>query len=294
LRIIHTQTLQIWILDPQLLIKDLIIYTTTLLHHKDALNHGAIQRIYYAFSAMARTLLPIPKTYREAIDCPLAERWHQVMDEEFDNLITNQTWTLTSLLLGRKAIKYKWIYVLKTKVGSSLEHCKAHLVAKRCSQIPGIDFKETYSSTVNYGSLWLILTVTVAKDLEIRQFDIKTTFLYGHIDEEIYMTQVQGNEDQKYPKVVCYLLKALHGLHQASRAWSLKMEAFFKRFNLIQVAIGYCVYYLAINDVITIVTIFIDDGLICLSKIETIDSVLSFINDTFITKVSILEIYVGN
>jgi hypothetical protein len=127
----------------------------------------------------------------------------------------------------------------------------------------------------------------------MRQFDIKTAFLHGHIDEEIYMTQVQGYEDQNHPEAVCYLLKALYSLCQASRAWSQKMEAFLKRFDLIQAAVDHYVYYSARDGIITIFTIFVDDGLICSSKIERIDSILSFMNDVFITKVSESKVYVG-
>jgi enamine deaminase RidA (YjgF/YER057c/UK114 family) len=85
---------------------------------------------YYAFSAMAGTLPLVPKTYQEAIDSPLAEQWHQAIDEEFDNLIMNQMWKLTSLPPRQKAIKCKWMYALKIKSDCSLEHFKARLVAK--------------------------------------------------------------------------------------------------------------------------------------------------------------------
>ena len=192
---------------------------------------------------MAGTLPPVPKTYKEALQSPFASQWQAAMDEEFDSLITNKTWRLTNLPPGRKAIRCKWVYALKTKPDGSLDRFKARLVAKGRSQIPGVDFHETFSPTVKYDSLRIILALVASLDLHMQQFDIKTTFLYGSIQEEIYMEQVEGYVDPTWIAVVCLLLQALYGLRQSSRAWSQKMEAFLKAFGLIQSAADHCVYY---------------------------------------------------
>lgn len=136
---------------------------------------------------MAGTLPPVPKTYKKALQSPFASQWQAAMDEEFDSLITNKTWRLTNLPPGRKAIRCKWVYALKTKPDGSLDRFKARLVAKGFSQIPGVDFHETFSPTVKYDSLCIILALVASLDLHMQQFDIKTTFLYGSIQEEIYM-----------------------------------------------------------------------------------------------------------
>ena len=141
---------------------------------------------------MTATLPSVPKTYQEAVTGSFAKQWIQAMNEEFDSLLTNDTWRLTPLPTGRKAIKCKWVYALKTKPDGSLKRFKARLVAKGCSQIPGVDFRQTYSPTVKYDSIRLILSLVASKDLEMRQFDIKTAFLHGSIEEEIYMHQVEG------------------------------------------------------------------------------------------------------
>jgi hypothetical protein len=248
---------------------------------------------YFGFSVMTATLPSVPKTYHEAVTGPFAEQWIQAMDEEFDSLLTNGTWRLTSLPAGRKTIKCKWVYALKTKPDSSLERFKARLVAKGCSQVPGVDFKQTYLPTVKYDSIRLILSLVASKDLEMRQFDIKIAFLYGSIDEEIYMQQVEGYEDPKNIQHVYILLKALYGLHQASLAWALKMDYFLKKFNLQQATVDHCVYYSNDNGIITIVTMFVDDGLICSTDLERIQSILRFMSDVFVTKITEPEMYIG-
>jgi hypothetical protein len=104
----------------------------------------------------------------------------------------------------------------------------------------------------------------------MRQFDIKTAFLCGSIEEEIYMHQVEGYEETKNIQHVYLLLKALYGLRQASRAWAMKMDSFLKKFNLQQAAVDHCVYYSNDNGIITIVTMFVDDGLICSTNLACI------------------------
>ena len=248
---------------------------------------------YYAFSAMAGTLPPVPKSYNEALQGPFASQWKAAMDEEFHSLITNKTWRLTNLPPGRKAIRCKWVYALKTKPDGSLDRFKARLVAKGCSQILGVDFHETFSPTVKYDSLRIILALVASLDLHMQQFDIKTAFLYGSIQEEIYMEQVEGYVDQTWIDTVCQLLQALYGLRQSSRAWSQKMEAFFKAFGLIQATVDHCVYYSHQDGVIRIVTIFVDDGLICSNDPARITSILKFMSDVFVTKIYDPEVYVG-
>ena len=248
---------------------------------------------YYAFSAMAGTLPPVPKSYKEAIESPYATQWRAAMDEEFNILITNKTWRLTTLPPGRKAIRCKWVYALKTKPDGSLDRFKARLVAKGCSQIPGVDFHETFSPTIKYDSLRIILALVASLNLHMQQFDIKTAFLYGSIQEELYMEQVEGYVDQTWLEAVCLLLQALYALRQSSRAWSKKMEGFLKAFGLIQAAVDHCVYYSHQGGIITIVTIFVDDGLICSNDSARITSILKYMSDVFVTKISDPEVYVG-
>lgn len=100
------------------------------------------------------------------------------------------------------------------------------------SQISEVDFHETFPPTVKYDSLRIILALVASLDLHMQQFDIKTAFLYGSLQEEFYMEQVEGYVDPTWVEVVCKLLQALYGLRQSSRAWSKKMKAFLKTFGL--------------------------------------------------------------
>jgi hypothetical protein len=116
---------------------------------------------------MAGTFPHVPKSYKEALQSSFAPQWQAAMDKEFNRLITNKTWKLTHLPPGRKAIRCKWVYALKTKPDGSIDRLKARLVARGCSQIPGADFHETFSPIVKYDSLRIILALVASLDLHM-------------------------------------------------------------------------------------------------------------------------------
>lgn len=247
---------------------------------------------WYCFTAMASTLPKVPTTYEEAINSPQAEQWKKSMEAEFDSLLLNKTWCLEDLPPGRKPIRCKWVYTLKLKPDGSLDRYKSRLVAKGCSQVPGVDFKQTFSPTVKYDSIRIVLAIVAAQDMEMVQFDITTAFLNGALEEEIYMVQVPGFEEKATPKKVCRLLKSLYGLRQASRAWHHRLTEFLKTHKLVQTSADSCVYFSA-EPPYLIVTIFVDDGLVCCVDKHRIDAVLKSMVGVFITKVSDPETYVG-
>ena len=136
------------------------------------------------------------------------------MHEEMESLDTFDTWDLESFPKGRKAIGCKWIFKKKIGANGNLERYKARLVAKGYSQREGVDFNEIFSPIAKLTSIRLFLSIVVAYDFEIEQMDVKTTFLHGNLDEEIYMRQldgfvVKGKEDLFYK-----LKRNLYGLKQ--------------------------------------------------------------------------------
>lgn len=249
---------------------------------------------YYSFTAMAGTLPPVPKSYEEALKSPNAKEWKEAMDAEFQALIANDTWELRPLPPGRQPIQCKWVYAYKTKPDGSLDRFKARLVAKGFSQTPGTDFHETFSLTVKYESIRLALAVAATTNMELRQFDITTAFLNALLHSEIYMHQVPGYIDLLQKHLVCYLKKALYGLRQASREWNQRIDVFLKAFKLTQSSADNCVYFSDHNGCRLLIMLFVDDGLMISNNPSQMDSILTFMKDVFITKVTMNpELYVG-
>ena len=115
------------------------------------------------------------------------------MDEKMESMRKNQVWDLVDLPPGRRAIGNKWILKVKRKADGSINRYKARLVAKGYTQMEGIDFEETFSPVVKFVSIRVILAFVAHYDLELHQMDVKTAFLNGDLDEEIYMVQPEGS-----------------------------------------------------------------------------------------------------
>ena len=138
------------------------------------------------------------------------------MEEEMESLMHNQNWDLVKFPAGKTTLQNKWVYRLKEEDGGKQRY-KARLVVKVFSQKKGIDFDEIFSPVVKMTSIRTILSLVAAKDLHLEQLDVKTTFLHGDLEEEIYMQQPKGYEVKGKEKLVCRLKKSLYGIKQASR-----------------------------------------------------------------------------
>jgi len=110
------------------------------------------------------------------------------MKEEMDSLVNNQNWDLVKFPAGKRALQNKWVYRLTREDGGQKRY-KAILVVKGFAQRKGIDFDEIFSPIVKMTSIRTILSLVVVEDLHLEQLDVKTTFLHGDLEEEIYMQQ---------------------------------------------------------------------------------------------------------
>ncbi|CAL2226287.1 unnamed protein product [Prunus armeniaca] len=109
------------------------------------------------------------------------------MHEEMQSLHENHTYDLVNLPKGRRALKNKWVYRPKTEENNSKPRFKARLVVKGFSQKKGIDFEEIFSPVVKMSSIQVVLSLAASLNLKIEQLDVKTVFLHGDLEEEIYM-----------------------------------------------------------------------------------------------------------
>ena len=151
---------------------------------------------------------PEPQTYQEAVGGEESDLWRKSMDEEMRSLLENGTWELVEKPEGVKPVPMKWVYKIKRDALGNVERYKSRLVAKGYLQRQGIDFEEVYAPVSKHTTLRALLAVVAARDLELHQLDVKTAFLNGELEEEIYMQQPQGYE-QGGPGVVCLLKRTL-------------------------------------------------------------------------------------
>jgi transposase InsO family protein len=210
-----------------------------------------------------------PISYNQAMNGPNAKQWESAINSEYDSLIENDTWELAELPPGRKAISTKWVFKTKKNQDGSIHKHKARLVARGFKQQEGIDYTETFSPVVRITTIRLLIAISAIQDLEMSQLDIKTAFLYGTIDEEIYVTQPEGRIKKGQEHLVCRLNKSLYGLKQAPRIWNEHIHQFFVNNGLQQTKADPCVFTWRDAHHMLIVCIWVDDILIftnCPSK----------------------------
>ena len=171
----------------------------------------------------AAAIIEEPLTYEEALSSEQAAEWRQAMDDEITSLHANQTWTTEPIPKGVKALPVKWVYKAKKDANGNIEQFNSRLVAKGFRQKEGVDFNEVFAPVSKYATLRALLAVAAVDDLEVHQLDIKTAFLNGILEEEVYIEQPTGYEEGG-PGIGCRLHKALYGLKQAPRAWHTRLN----------------------------------------------------------------------
>lgn len=153
------------------------------------------------------------------------------MNEEIATIEKNHTWKLVDLPKEKDVVGLKWIYKTKFKEDGTIQKHKARLVAKGYSQQPGVDFNETFSPVARMETIRTILAIAAQMELQVFQLDVKSAFLNGELEEEVYVEQPQGYVVKGQEQKVYRLHKALYGLKQAPRAWNSKIDRYFRQNN---------------------------------------------------------------
>jgi len=151
-------------------------------------------------------------------------------------------------------------FQIQTGNGESHRKIQGQACRQGFTQRPGIDYGETFSPVVKFSSIRPILAVAAATGMHLAQFDVKTAFLHGDLQEDVYMTQPKGFEDRS--DRVCKLKKALYGLKQSARCWNRKFTDCLKEFNLRATEADPCVFTADSCKEKLILAIYIDDGFI--------------------------------
>jgi hypothetical protein len=233
--------------------------------------------VCYAYTATSGE----PYTVKEALSSP---SWKVVMIDEYNALLCNKTWHLVPPVSGRNMIDCKWVYKLKYKADGSVDHHKAHLVAKGFKQRLGIDYDDTFSPMIKPATMRLVLSLAVSQGWVLYQLDVQNAFLHDILEEEVYMKQPPEFVDPNFPTYHYKLDKALYGLKQTPRACyaclSDKLQSI--GFQLSQADISlfyYCKGYVAI-----FLLVYVDDFIVASSSSATVVALLCDLGGDFALK----------
>nr|GFA44591.1 retrotransposon protein, putative, Ty1-copia subclass [Tanacetum cinerariifolium] len=140
-----------------------------------------------------------PADYKIVMLDPDKVKWQGAMDEEMKSMNVNKVWIVVDRPPNAKVVRNKWLYKKKTDMDGKVHTYKVRLVGKGCTQTIGIGYQKTFSPVADIRAIRILTAIAAYYDYEIWQMDVKTAFLNGSLDEDIYMEQHEGYVDQKYP-----------------------------------------------------------------------------------------------
>jgi len=197
-----------------------------------------------------------PKSNEEAIK---DENWVAAMHEELKQFTRNDVWFLVPRSDEMNIIGSKWVFRNKLDESGVITRNKARLVAKRYNQEEGIDYGETFAPVARLEAVRLLLAFSCMSGFKLFQMDVKSAFLNGIINEEVYVEQPSGFEDHQHRNHVYKLKKALYGLKQAPRQWYERLSSFLLSNGYERGMIEKTLFIKKSNSDIILVQIYVDD-----------------------------------
>jgi hypothetical protein len=184
-----------------------------------------------------------PKTHDEAMRRSDRDLWLAAMRKEMNLMSEMSVYELVCLPAGRKAIGCRWVLEYKTDLKGGSVY-KARLVAQGFSQVPGVDFGKTFAPVAKSASIRIISALAARLDWELDSFDAKRAFLWGKLQEDVYMRQPPGFEQfgPAGERLVCHLLSSLYGLKQAAYDWYELLRDVLVRLGFLRCDADYAVF----------------------------------------------------
>jgi hypothetical protein len=181
------------------------------------------------------------------------------MLEEYRSILKNNVWDIVPSPKDKSTVSSKWIYNIKHVVDGSVEKFKARFVARGFTQKEGIDYEETFALVAKYTSIRTIIALASVLGWKLHQMDVKTTFLNGKIEHEVFVEQLDGFVLHNKGTHVCKLRKALYGLKQASKVWYDRIDGFLKSPSFQKSGADANMYFKVRGNQLVILTLYVDD-----------------------------------
>ncbi|WVZ75644.1 hypothetical protein U9M48_023681 [Paspalum notatum var. saurae] len=181
---------------------------------------------FFSHSAYVATFEP-----RDVLHALSDPSWVNALHEELENFERNHVSDLVEPPPNCHPIGTKWVFKNKQGENRMVVRIKARLVAQGFCQKEGIDYEETFAPLARLEAIRILLAFATSKGFKLQQMDVKSAFLNGFIEEEVYVRQPPGFESARFPDRVYKLRKALYGLKQAPRAWYARLKSFLLKFG---------------------------------------------------------------
>ena len=171
----------------------------------------------------------------------------------------NDVWEVVPRPTRKSVVTSRWLYKIKHAGDGSIEKFKAKFVARGFTQKECIDYDETFASVAKYTTIRTIISLAAVFGWKLHQMDVKTAFLKGKIDEEVYIEQPEGFVTHGDKSHVCKLKKALYGLKQAPRVWYVRMDGYLHSLGFSKSTADSNLYFKVVHNHILILALYVDD-----------------------------------
>jgi hypothetical protein len=184
--------------------------------------------------------------------------WVNAMHEELENFERNQVWTVVVPPRDVNVIGTKWVFKNKPGEDGEVVRNMARLVAQGYSQVEGLDFGETFAPVARLEAIRILLAFAASKGFKLYQMDMKSAFLNGVTQEEVYVRHPQVSSP-KYPDRVYKLSNTLYELKQAPRAWYARLKTFLLEHGYVMGSVDKTLFTLNHSTDFLLVQIYVDD-----------------------------------
>jgi hypothetical protein len=210
--------------------------------------------------------------------------WNQAMQDEFDALIANGTWTLVPRPPDAHVVTGKWLFKNKLHSDGTLERRKARWVVRGFTQRAGVDFHQTFSPVIKPTSIRTVLKLVAVRQWPVHQLDVKNAFLHGVLRERVYCHQPSGFVDPDHPAHVCKLVKSIYGLKQASRAWFERLGAYLRHLGFTSTRSDVSLFVYRQGGDTTYILVYVDDILLTASTDRLLHHIIGHLQSEFTIK----------
>ena len=195
-----------------------------------------------AYWALLGEIIREPCNPKDAMTLPQWPQWQAAMEEEMCHIKELGTWDLVLKPTDTNIVGCKWVYKLKRDQKGEVSRYKARLVAQGFTQVPGVDYIDTFAPVAKFLTLHVLLTLAASHDWEIHQMDVKNAYLNGKLTETIYMKQPLNFVNPENPTHVCRLACGLYGLQQSGCVWYQTLVRAFKTLSFNVCAVDHAVF----------------------------------------------------
>ncbi|OJT04896.1 Retrovirus-related Pol polyprotein from transposon TNT 1-94, partial [Trametes pubescens] len=225
-----------------------------------------------------------PRSLAEAKRRPEWPRWEEAMEEELTALEAHRTWRLEKPPPGANVVSCRWVFHAKKDASGNVYRYRARLVARGFSQIPGVDFFDTYAPVAKTASIRIALAFAARHDFEVHQVDVKSAYLNGEFEdnEVIWMALPPGSKMTNDKSLALRLLRPLYGLKQSARHWHKKLlRVLREKLNMSQSDVDQAVFFRVKDADLIVIVVHVDDLTVVAATIALIVEVKAKLREAF-------------